>query len=113
MRLFEIAFITLVTLTLMARFVLPLPESSAYTQEWILANDLYLELYRNFGTAMYDENTFGSIALYLDNFHKETGLCVVYKINMNRIKLCDHTPKSMAYIQRQVLDKSISLGVGN
>lgn len=113
MRLFEIGFITLATLTILSTFALPMPETASYQQRWVLANDIYLEMYRVFGTQMFEINDpliYANVSLYLNDLSKNLSLCIDYKVSSSEISTC--SIHEGVYINRNVLMVPISLGVG-
>ena len=111
MRLFEIAFITLILLTILVRLIPPMPEDTSYAQRWVLVNDLYIDMFRQFGSDMYAPSN-NNVQEYLRNTSYDLGLCIYYQVGLSSFSTCNYNPNDAVFLKRHVLERTIILGIG-
>ncbi len=110
MRTLEIAFILLASASLLAMLQPPLPSTISYEQQWVLANDIYLEMYRHYGLSIYDATPPAGMRDELVKLSQQLHLCIEFKTQLYTIQTCPI--KKGAYIERHYAIHTLEVGVG-
>ncbi|MEM4295235.1 MAG: hypothetical protein QXS91_00260 [Candidatus Anstonellales archaeon] len=110
MRLLEVSLITLATFSIIASIQMPVIETSYYEQQYMLANDLFIHLYKETKGTLYYEQSYDQVLSIINNASAEIGLCIYFENNYYRIKNCDI--KYGAFIRSDQPYGYVIIGVG-
>ncbi|RME79957.1 MAG: hypothetical protein D6769_00830 [Methanobacteriota archaeon] len=110
MKVIEAAFVFFVVSLMLSHITVPPRSGISYEQQYVLANDIYLELYREFGSSMYGDSLWSNISERADRIGEELSLCIYVKEGSKEKETCPI--ERGAYIDRSVNGKEIVVGVG-
>ena len=89
MRLIEVSIISLSTFLLTSSLVLPLPEQLYYEQLYMLANDIFLYLYKETNGAIYYRESYDIINEKINKISDEIKLCIYFNNGFYEIETCE------------------------
>lgn len=89
MRLLEVSLITIATFSIIASIHMPVVETSYYEQQYVIANDLFIHLYKETNGTFYYEQSYDQVLSIINDVASKIGLCIYFENNYYKIKTCN------------------------
>jgi hypothetical protein len=89
MRLIEVSLISLLTFFITSLINIPVSDQLYYDQLYILANDVFLHLYKVTNGTLYYAESYEIVKEKISEISNKTKLCIYFKNEVYEVKTCN------------------------
>jgi hypothetical protein len=110
MRILEVSLISLFSIAIMLNMPIPIAETSYYEQQHVLANDVFIYLYKETNGTLYYRESYDGVKELINNISKELSLCIYFNNSYYEIKTCEI--KEGSFIESNQPYGRVIIGIG-